>query len=223
MRPTDIIVDRNHAKTVGNCPRSLKSWETLILLPNSGSFGTGQVESLKVRCPGPVQGLAGVPGVEPDYVDGGRCGEVFQPGFVHAQVAGAADAGDVGRLMHGALDAGAGLVAVFPLPGVLPGAGGGDGLVDLARAQEQLPPGPGRGGALVPGGTAAAGGGGEPDADRLLPVVLAHRLPFAADSAFGAGGLAAVPVDGECLLGVPAGAGLGGGIGQQRAGQGDAS
>jgi hypothetical protein len=37
---------------------------------------------------------------------------------------------------------GAGVGPVFPVPGLLPDAGCGDGLVDLARAREQLPPGP---------------------------------------------------------------------------------
>src|SRR5207249_11072931 len=58
------------------------------------SCGWGQVEPLEVGCPGPVQGLAGVPGVEADAVDGGGSGEVLQAGFVQAGVAGAADAGE---------------------------------------------------------------------------------------------------------------------------------
>src|SRR5947199_5318085 len=83
------------------------------------SCGWGQVEPLEVGCPGPVQGLAGVPGVEADAVDGGGSGEVLQAGFVQAGVAGAADAGDVGGLGHGALDAGPGPVAVLEFGGVL--------------------------------------------------------------------------------------------------------
>ena len=63
---------------------------------------------------------------------------MFQAGLVQAEVAGAADAGDVGGLPHGSFDAGADVVAVFPVLGGLAGAGGRDGLVDLAGAQEQL-------------------------------------------------------------------------------------
>ena len=101
--------------------------------------------------PGPVQRLAGPPGVEPDQVDGGGCGVVFQAGFAQAEVAGAADAGDVGGLGDGAFHPGAD--PVFPLPGVpgLPGAGGGEGLVDLAVAEAELAAGADRGGAPGPG------------------------------------------------------------------------
>src|SRR5215831_18308131 len=106
-----------------------------------------QVQPLQVGGPGPVQWLAGPPGVEPDQVDGGGCGVVFQAGFVQAEVAGTADAGDVGGLGDGALDPGAD--PVFPLPGVagLLGAGGGEGLVDLAVPEAELAAGADRGGA----------------------------------------------------------------------------
>src|SRR6266496_1743240 len=40
-----------------------------------------EVQPLQVGCPGAVQGLAGPPGVEPDQVDGGGCGVVFQAGL----------------------------------------------------------------------------------------------------------------------------------------------
>ena len=55
--------------------------------------------------------------------------ESLQVGGV-AEVAGAADAGDVGGLFHEALDAGATGVAGLSLAGFLLGAGGGDGFVD---------------------------------------------------------------------------------------------
>ena len=64
--------------------------------------------------PDPVQRLAGPPGVEPDQVDGGGCGVVFQAGFRQAEVAGAADAGDVGGLGDGALHPGADPVPALP-------------------------------------------------------------------------------------------------------------
>src|ERR1700756_4672779 len=91
-----------------------------------------EVEPLKVGGPGPVEGLAGPPGVEPDEVDGGGCGVVFQAGFGQAEVAGAADAGDVGGLGDGAFDPGADAVPVLPGVAGLPGAGGDDRLVDPA-------------------------------------------------------------------------------------------
>jgi hypothetical protein len=72
-----------------------------------------EVQLLQVGGPGPVQRLAGPPGVEPDEVDGGGCGVVFQAGFAQAEVAGAADAGDVGGLGDGALDPGADPVPVW--------------------------------------------------------------------------------------------------------------
>src|SRR5436853_7864974 len=104
-----------------------------------------EVQPLQVGGPGPVQRLAGPPGLEPDQVDGGGCGVVFQAGFRQAEVTGAADAGDVGGLGDGALHPGAD--PVFPLPGVagLLGARGGEGLVDLAvpEAERAARPRPG--------------------------------------------------------------------------------
>ena len=91
---------------------------------------------------------------------------MFQAGFIQADVAGGADAGDVGGLPHGALHAGADAVPLFPVLAGLPGLGGRDGLVDLARAQEQLAAGA-RCGALGPGRAGLAASGGEPDHDRL--------------------------------------------------------
>src|SRR6476661_10295539 len=87
-----------------------------------------EVQPLQVGGPGPVQRLAGPPGVEPDQVDRGGGGVVVQAGFVQAEVAGAADAGDVGGLGDGALDPGADAVPVLPGVAGLPGAGGGEGL-----------------------------------------------------------------------------------------------
>src|SRR6266571_5494509 len=103
----------------------------LTLLAYSGSGGDGQVEPLQVGGPGPVEGPAGPPGVQPDQVDRGGGGVVLQPGSGQAEVAGAADAGDVGGLVDGAFYPGADVVAGFPLAGGLRGAGGGDGLVDF--------------------------------------------------------------------------------------------
>jgi hypothetical protein len=59
---------------------------------------------------------------------------VLEGGLGQAEVAGAADAGDMGGLGHQAFDAGSGGVLALPLAGFLLGAGGG-GLVDLAGPQ----------------------------------------------------------------------------------------
>src|SRR5260370_31476518 len=75
-----------------------------------------------------------------------------------AGIACAADAGDVGGLADGALDSGAGLVAGFPFSCVLGGAGGGDGVVDVAWAQGQAAAG-GGGWAQGPGGGGPPGAG----------------------------------------------------------------
>src|SRR6266568_2406289 len=97
-------------------------WGVLqTLLAYSGSGGGGEVESLEVGGPGPVERPAGPPGVEPDQVDRGSGGDVLQPCPGQAEVAGAADAGDVGGLAHRALDSGADVVPGFPLAGGLPG------------------------------------------------------------------------------------------------------
>jgi arylsulfatase len=116
---------------------------------------------LQVGGPGPVQGFAGPPGVEADQVDGGGCDVVFQAGFGQAEVAGAADAGDVGGLGDGALDPGADLVPALPGVAGLAGAGGRDGFVDFAGAEAELAAGAGRGGALGAGRAGLAGGPGE--------------------------------------------------------------
>src|SRR6478752_6425779 len=124
-----------------------------------------EVQPLQVGGPGPVQRLAGPAGVEPDQVDGGGCGVVFQAGFVQAEVAGAADAGDVGGLGDGALHPGADPVFSLPVVAGLPGAGGGEGLVDLAVAEAELAAGADRGGAPGPGRARCAGRLGEPGDD----------------------------------------------------------
>src|SRR5258708_37526136 len=121
-----------------------------------------------------------------------------------------------------ALHAGPGGVFALPGLGVLFGAGGGDGFVDLAGPQGELPSGPGGGGAFVPDGAVPAGAAGELDDDHVA-AVLAAGAPVLADGAFGAGNLRRVPVDGEHVRGVSAGAGLAAGIGQQRGDQGDAA
>ena len=76
---------------------------------------------------------------------------MFQPGFGQAEVAGAADAGDVGGLGDGALHPGADAVPVLPGIAGLLGSGGGEGLVDLAVAEADLAAGADRGGAPGPG------------------------------------------------------------------------
>src|SRR6202035_587790 len=151
---------------------------------------------LQVGCPGPVQRLAGPPGVEPDQVDGGGCGVVFQAGFAQAEVAGAADAGDVGGLGDGALDPGADAVPVLPGVVGLPGAGGGEGLVDLAVAEAELAAGADRGGAPGPGRAGLAGRLGEPGDDDVGPLA-AGRGPGTGHGALRAGDLLGLPVDGE--------------------------
>src|SRR5258708_30159581 len=85
-----------------------------------------------------------------------------------------------------ALHAGPG--GVFPLPGlgVLFGAGGGDGFVDLAGPQGELPSGPGGGGAFVPDGAVPAGAAGGLDDDHVA-ALLAAGAPVLADRRFRAG------------------------------------
>src|SRR5262252_2993108 len=100
-----------------------------------GSGGWGQVESLQAGGAGAVEGPAGPPGAEPDEVDRGRGGVVFEAGFGQAEVAGVADAGDVGGLGDGAFGASADGIAGFLLGGGLGGAGGGDRFVDVVGAQ----------------------------------------------------------------------------------------
>src|SRR5947208_2308985 len=156
---------------------------------------------------GPVQWLAGPPGVEPDQVDGGGRGVVFQAGFAQAEVAGAADAGDVGGLGDGALHPGADPVFSLPVVAGLLGAGGGDRLVDPAGTQAELAAGAGRGGAPGPGRARCAGRLGEPGEDDAGPLA-AGRGPGAGYLALRAGDLLVFPVDGEHVCGVPAGAGL---------------
>src|SRR5712675_200504 len=122
--------------------------------------------------PGPVQGLAGPPGVQPDQVDGGGCGVVFQTGLGQAEVAGVADAGDVGGLGDGALN---------------PGPGGGDGLVDRAGAEADLAAVAGCGGALAAGRAGPAGRLAGPGQDDVGAVAADSRGPGAGDGALGAG------------------------------------
>src|SRR2546421_12659238 len=87
-----------------------------------------EVQPLQMGRAGPVQWLAGPPGVEPDQVDGGGCGVMFQAGFSQGEGAGAADPGGGGGPGDGGLrpraDPGSGP------PGVARprGAGGGGGL-----------------------------------------------------------------------------------------------
>ncbi len=177
-------------------------------------------DPLQVCGSGPVHGLVGEPGVVADEVDRGGGEVVLQAGLGQAQVAGAADAGDVGGLAHGALDSGPDLVVVLPLVAALLGAGLLDGLVDVAGAQRQLASGPGGGGAPGFRRACPAGGGVEPDHDGF-GAALGARAPAGAGGALRAADLVGVPVDGERGGGVAAGPRLGGGVGQQRAEQGD--
>ena len=141
-----------------------------------------EVQPLQVGGPGPVQRLAGPPGVEPDQVEGGGCGVVFQAGFRQAEVAGAADAGDVGGLSDGALHPGADAVPVPPGIAGLLSAGGGEGLVDLAVPEAELAAGADRGGAPGPGRARLAGRLGEPGQDDVGPLA-AGRGPRELDTA----------------------------------------
>ena len=89
---------------------------SLTLLANWWSYfrvSCCEVQPLQVGGPGPVEGSAGPPGVQPDQVDRGGGGVVFETGLGQAEVAGAADAGDVGGLGDGALDPGADPVPVW--------------------------------------------------------------------------------------------------------------
>src|SRR5437868_3412060 len=178
-----------------------------------------EVQPLQVGGPGPVQRPAGPPGVEPDQVDGGGCGVVFQAGFAQAEVAGAADPGDVGGLGDGALDPGADPVSVPPGVAGLLGAGGGEGLVEPAVTQAELAAGADRGGAPGPGRARCAGRLGEPGDDDIGPLA-AGRGPGTADGALRAGDLLVLPVDGEHVRGIAAGARLRGAIGRHRGEQG---
>src|SRR5580700_11499713 len=110
----------------------------ISVLAYFGQSCCGEVEALKVGGAGPVEGPAGPPGVQPYQVD--RCGGgvVFQAGLGQAEVAGAADAGDVGGLADGAFDSGADVVTVFPGAGGLPGAGLLESFVEVAGVQGQL-------------------------------------------------------------------------------------
>jgi len=132
-----VLLDRprragHRVQPVGRAARDLHG--VALLWDPAGLFrlgGEGEVEAGEVACSCAVQGMAGPVGVEADHVD--RGGEVvLEPGFGQSEVAGAADSGDVGGLAHGALDAGAGGVAGFPLCGGLLGAGGGERFVQVA-------------------------------------------------------------------------------------------
>src|ERR1039457_1653333 len=79
----------------------------------SAQGGAAEVEPLEVGSAGPVERLARPPGIEPEQVDCGRGGGVFQAGLVQADVAGVADARDVGGLAHGGLYARAGVLPLF--------------------------------------------------------------------------------------------------------------
>src|SRR6185295_2578881 len=147
--------------------------KTLLAYSCCGPVSCCEVESLQVGGAGAVQGLAGPPGVEPDQVDGGGCGVVFQAGFAQAEVAGAADAGDVGGLGDGAFHPGADAVPALPVVAGLLGAGGGEGLVDLAVAEAELAAGADRGGAPGPGRARGAGRPGEPAMMMFVPLLRA--------------------------------------------------
>ena len=106
-------------------------------------------------------------------VEGGGGDVVLEGGLGEAEVAGVADAGDVGGLSHQALDACAGGVAFLPVAGFLLGAGGGDGFVDLAGAGGEAASLAGRPGALAADGAFPAGFRGERDGDDVRSLVRA--------------------------------------------------
>jgi hypothetical protein len=82
-----------HLRSGCGVRRVLRAWETLLAYPGSGS--KAQFEPLQVGGPGAVEGPAGPPGVQPDQVDRGSGGGVFEGDLGQAEVAGPADAGDV--------------------------------------------------------------------------------------------------------------------------------
>jgi hypothetical protein len=69
-------------------------------------MGNGVILGVEVSCPSAVDRLVGVPGVDAGVVDACSGEEVLEAGFGEAGVAGAADAGAMGGLRHGARNAG---------------------------------------------------------------------------------------------------------------------
>jgi hypothetical protein len=92
---------------------------------------------------------------------------VLQVGFGQAAVAGVAGVGHRDGLADGAFYPGAEPVGVGEAFGGLPSAGLGEGLVDAAGADGQLPATAGGGGALGLDRAGAAGGGVELDHEGL--------------------------------------------------------
>jgi hypothetical protein len=138
---------------------------------------------------------------------------VLELGLGQSEVACPADPGDMGGLAHGALDAGAGGVAGFPLRGGLLGAAGGERLVQVAGADGDLP-------ALAAGAQLACRAGrargDRPGHHDGLVLALPARVPGAAGDPLRAGSLAGVEVHGERVLVIPgAGPGLGRVVWQQ--------
>jgi hypothetical protein len=126
---------RRRARACG-CPVGNSRWSCWLIRLSGGG---GEVESLEVGGAAAVEGLVCPPGVEAVEAEGGGGEGVLRGRLGQAGVAGAADAGDCGGPGDGALDAGAGGVAGFPLTGVPGGAGGGEGLADRAGPQAGRP------------------------------------------------------------------------------------
>jgi hypothetical protein len=98
---------------------SCGSLSPIVMLCGEVEFEAGVVAGS-----GGVESGAGPPGVESDEVDRGGEQDVFQGDFGQAFVAGAASVAGLDGLSDGALDAGAGCVALPPGLGFL--ARGGD-------------------------------------------------------------------------------------------------
>ena len=139
------------------------------------------------------------PGIDADEVDGGSGQDAGEMGLGLAAVGRAAQPGAADGLGDGALDAGADVVAGFPLRGLLLGALPGEQFVLLAGQQGQAasPLAVGRRGAPGSQRARVAVGGREVDPGDGGAAGFALGGPADADGSLGAGDLACVPVDAE--------------------------
>src|SRR5260370_4139936 len=162
-----------------------------------------KVETSKVRDAGSAERGAVQPGIDADEVDGGGGQDVGEMGLGLATVGSAAQPGAADGLGDGALDAGADVVAGFPLCGLLLGALPGEQFVLFAGQQGQAasPLAIGRLGAPGPQRAWAAGGEREVDLGYRGAAGFALIGPADADGCLGAGDRPRVPVDAEGGLG----------------------
>ncbi|SQD94650.1 hypothetical protein FMEAI12_2700006 [Parafrankia sp. Ea1.12] len=164
----------------------------------------------------------GPPAVEADEVDRGRGEDVGEMVLGQAVVAGVADTGGGGGLVHGSLDAGPEVVALLPRVGGLLGAEPFKQFVLVAGTQGELAGRGRRGGAAGAQRAGQAVHPAEIDLQDGFPSGLLGS-PGAAGGAVRAGGLLSVPVDGEVgQVEGAGGAGLPGGVHSERADQFDA-